>query len=694
MNSSFIGRAHLIVNRRRNRRQALAEMKIRARAIEARPASRRAQLAACGVTVVLIWIVFGQTLAHEFVNYDDKTYVYGNSLVSAGLSWHGLTRAFVDTQTNNWHPLTIISHMIDCQLFDLKAGGHHFTNVLLHTIAALLLFVWLLKVTGRFWSGAFVTVLFAIHPLRVESVAWIAERKDVLSAVFFFLTLGAYARYVRARSLGRYLTMSILFACGLLSKPMLVTIPAVLLLLDYWPLKRIADAKSLWRLTLEKLPLFALSAASSIVALALQVQSPVSVGQLPFGWRLQNALVSCVTYIWQMFWPANLAAFYPHPDNHLAFWQVALAASFLIATSWVVFARRRTRPYLLIGWLWYLIMLLPVIGIIEVGLQGHADRYTYLPQVGLYIALTWFVADVSRSLSHRKEIVATVGSAIVIILSVCAWRQTTFWRNSETLWTRTLAVTTDNDVARTNLGTLLMERGQLDDALSNFQTALAVRSHSEHRHYSLSLALIHDSVGNVLARKGRLDEAIVHLRQAIGLRPDYPDAHYNLGTALFQKGDLDGAIAEWRTTLSIHPYDAGAHTGLGNALVQKGFLGEAADHYEKALQSEPDSILPLNNLAWVMSTGPDDSLRNNEIAVQLAKKANQLSDENNAVFMRTLAAAYAQAGQFEKAIETARRASELAQRQREHELARQIMEDVDLYRRRTPLRDPNLRNAR
>ena len=239
-----------------------------------------------------------------------------------------------------------------------------------------------------------------------------------------------------------------------------------------------------------------------------------------------------------------------------------------------------------------------------------------------------------------------------------------------------------------------MERGQLDIALSSFQTALSVRSRSEHRHYNFSLALIHDSVGNVLARKGRLDEAIVHLRQAIELRPDYPDAHYNLGTALFQKGDLDGAIAQWRTTLSIHPYDAGAHTSLGNALVQKGFLGEAVDHYERALQSEPDSILPLNNLAWVMSTGPDDSLRNDEVAVQLATKANQLSKESNPVFIRTLAAAYAQAGQFEKAIETARRASEQANAQGAHDLAVQIREDVDLYQRRTPFRDPSLRNAR
>src|SRR5438128_4980760 len=348
-------------------------MKVRARAIETRSLSRLALLAVCGIIVVLVWIVFGQTLAHDFVNYDDKTYVFGNSLVEAGLSWHGLGQAFVDTQTNNWHPLTIISHMIDCQFYDLKAGGHHFTNVLLHTVAAVLLFLWLCNITGRFWSSAFVTALFAIHPLRVESVAWIAERKDVLSAVFFFLTLGAYVRYVHARSFGHYLTMSILFAGGLMSKPMLVTTPVVLLLVDYWPLKRIANRKSLWRMTLEKIPLFVLSGAASIVAFALQVQSPVSVGQLPFVWRLENALVTCVTYIWQTFWPADLAVFYPHPDDRLALWQIALAAAFLITTTWIVFILRRNYPYLLFGWLWYLIMLLPVIGIVEVGLQSHAD---------------------------------------------------------------------------------------------------------------------------------------------------------------------------------------------------------------------------------------------------------------------------------------------------------------------------------
>jgi protein O-mannosyl-transferase len=663
------------------------------RATETSSPSRSMQVAICVVIVALIWVVFGQTLGHDFVNFDDKTYVYGNSLVSAGLSWHGLGRAFVDTYTKNWHPLTLISHMIDCQFYDLKAGGHHFTNVLLHTAAAVLLFLWLHSITGRLWSSAFATAIFAIHPLRVESVAWVAERKDVLSALFFFLTLAAYTRYLRTRSFGRYLTMSIFFACGLMSKPMLVTLPLVLLLLDYWPLKRMRDLRSFGQLLLEKLPLFGLALASSAITFALQERSTEAIAQLPLSWRVENALVTCVIYIWQMLWPSDLTVFYPHPDDRLALWQATLAAAFLIATTWIIFALRRTRPYLFVGWLWYLIMLLPVIGIIQVGLQGRADRYTYLPHVGLYIALTWLVADISASLPHRKRALAAIGSAIVIILTACAWKQTTYWRNSETLWRQNLAVTGDNDVALTNLGTLLMERGQLDDALSYFQKALALRSGSEHPHYNLSLALIHDSVGTTLARKGRLDEAITHFWQAIACRADYPDAHYNLGAVLFRKGDFDGAIAEWRKTLSLSPNDPGTHTSLANALVQKGLLREAADHYEIALQSEPDSTLPLNNLAWLMSAGPDDSLRNGAKAVELARKVNRISKQDNPTFIRTLAAAYAEAGQFENAIETAQRASEVANAQGQHGFAVQIQEESDLYRRHLPLRDQSLRNA-
>ena len=674
----------------------------------------RANLGICFSLVAITWLVFGQTLGHDFVNYDDKTYVYGNSLVTGGLTLRGVVRAFADTQTGNWHPLTLISHMLDCQFFGLKPGGHHFTNVILHTVAVVLLFLLLRELTGNFWRSAFVAAIFAIHPLRVESVAWIAERKDVLSAVFFVLTLGAYMRYVRRPTLGRYLTMSILFAAGLMSKPMLVTVPFVLLLLDYWPLERnrkpevsLLRAKAAtaaargqkfntqtWlRLLAEKIPLLALSIGSCVVTFILQERSAGSIAQLPFHWRVQNAIVSYVTYLRQMFWPADLAVFYPHPENHLALWQVVLATAFLVAITLLVFALRRMRPYLLVGWLWYLSMLLPVIGIVEVGLQGHADRYTYLPQIGLYIAIAWLVADLSASFRFRRKILAATAIIMVMALSACAWKQTSHWRNSETLWTHTLAVTQNNDVAHTNLGMFLADRGQLDEALAHLQTALEIRSGGAQPHYDLSLALIHCDLGYALAKKGELDDAIAHLRKAIEFQPDYADAHYNLGTAFFQRGRIDEAIVEWQRTLSIRPNDSGAHTSLGNALVQKGSLREAVLHYQTALEIAPNSILPLNNLAWVRATCPDASLRDGTKAVELAQQADQLSGGKNPIFIRTLAAAYAESGQFNDAIETARRALELAMAQGESDLANQIEQDVDLYRRHAPLRDLSLTNA-
>jgi tetratricopeptide (TPR) repeat protein len=656
--------------------------------------SRWARFAVCTGLIALIWIAFGQTLAYDFVNYDDKTYVYGNSLVSAGLTIHGLLQAFVDTQTTNWHPLTLISHMIDYEIFGLKPGGHHFTNLLLHSIAAVLLFVWLNRITGNMWRSAFVTALFAIHPLRVESVAWIAERKDVLSAAFFFLTLLAYARYTQTRSVGRYLMLSILFACGLMSKPMLVTTPVILLLLDYWPLQRWTDLKSFWRLAIEKLPLFALSTASSIVTFVLQERSMGAIAQLPLAWRLKNAFVSCIVYLGQIFWPSDLAVFYPHPEDTLPLWQVALAGALLIGVTWTAYALRGTRPYLLVGWLWYLVMLFPVIGIVEVGLHGHADRYTYLPHAGIYVAVTWLVADFAISLRLRKEILGAAGAVVVVALAACARKQTTYWRNSETLWKHTLAVTENNDVALTNLANWFMDHDQLDDALSYFQRALAVHSNmSGHQHYNLSHALIYSCVGNVLARKGRLDEAISHFQQAIALRPDYPDPHYNLGVVLLERRDVDGAMAEFRTILALYPKDSEANTALANALVQKGLFQEAADHFEIALKSEPDSALALNNLAWLLSTGPDDSVRNGPRAVELALELNRISNHKNPSFIRTLAAAYAEAGQFGNAAEAAQTASSLARVQGQHSLAARLEQETDLYRGHLPLRDRTLANA-
>ncbi len=671
----------------------------RRQVIEKKSPSRREQVVVCAILVVLVWVVFGQTLKHDFVNYDDKTYVYGNSLVGAGVTAKGLLHAFVDTQTGNWHPLTTISHMLDSQFYGLKAGGHHFTNVILHMCAAILLFILLQEMTtrpggaGNIWPSAFVAALFAVHPLRVESVAWIAERKDVLSAFFFMLTLLAYERYTRKPSAPRYFTMSILLACGLLSKAMLVTVPIVLLLLDYWPLRRITDSRSFGRAALEKIPLAALSAACALITFLLQERSAGSIAQLPLNWRIQNAIVSYVIYIWQTFWPAKLAVFYPHPENHLPLGYVSAAAALLLAITVIVFKWRHRCPYLLVGWLWYLVMLLPVIGIVEVGLQGHADRYTYLPQIGLFLGATWLINDLKIALKVQRRVLLATATVVIAALTVASWKQAANWRNSETLWTHTLAVTTDNDVAHTNFGMFLMERGQLDAALTHFETALQIRSSTAHAHYALTLALIHSDIADVFAREGQLDEAMPHLRQAVDLQPDYANAHYNLGSVLIQKGLVDAAIEEWQKALVIQPNDAGTQTNLGDAFAQKATFREAISHYEKALLIDPDSIFALNNLSWVLATAPDASVRDGARAVELARKANEHSGNANAIFVRTLAAAYAEAGHFPEAIEIAQRASQIAASEGKPALANRISEDVDRYRSALPLRDQGLTNA-
>src|SRR5262249_47391210 len=408
----------------------------------------------------------------------------------------------------------------DCQLYGVNAGGHHFTNVILHTLAVLLLFLVLRQMTGLLWQSAFVAAVFAIHPLHVESVAWIAERKDVLSAVFFMLTLAAYARYARAPSAARYVLVAMLFALGLMAKPMLVTLPFVLLLLDYWPLGRIGGPRpkirrQLQRLFTEKIPLFTLSALSCVATLLAQKQEPKAIDPLPFLWRLKNAVVSCVTYIWQMFWPARLAVFYPHPNNHLPLWQVTLAFAFLISVTLLVISLRKTKAYLLTGWFWYLGMLIPVIGVVQVGEQAHADRYSYLPQIGLYIMITWGVGNlVTESVPRAaRAIVAAAGTIVIVGIGVCAFAQTSYWKNSETLWNHTVAVTDENDVAHNNLGFLFLRRGELDKAISEFEGALNIRSKTRETHYSLGAALIQSNLGNALARKGLINEAIAHFQE-------------------------------------------------------------------------------------------------------------------------------------------------------------------------------------
>ena len=658
--------------------------------------------------VAITWLVFGQTLGHDFVNFDDHVYVYDNALVTKGLTVDGVARAFTHSHARNWHPLTTMSHMLDCQLYGLKAGGHHFTNVLLHTVAVLLLFAVLRDVTGAFWRSAFVAALFAIHPLHVESVAWVAERKDVLSAVFFMLTLGAYVRYVRAPSIGRYVAVAFLFALGLMSKPMLVTLPFVLLLLDYWPLGRFEksssakrkskirfwlDRQPIWRrLILEKIPLLALSAGSCVATLLAQSQRAGSIDQLPLMWRVSNAFASYVTYVWEMFWPAGLAVFYPHPNNRLPIWEIILAIAFLIVVTATALILRKKRPYILTGWFWYLGMFVPVIGFVQVGEQAHADRYTYLPQIGLYLLITWAATDLTAFWRRRRAFLV-IGTVVTIaVLSYRAFIQTSYWKNSENLWTHALSVTSNNDVAHNNLGFLFLRRGELDQAISHFQTALNIRSSNAEAHYNLGAALIHNNLGNALARKGFSDEAISHYQEAVRLRTDYADAHYNFGSVLLQQGRIDEAIAHWQKALAIQPYDGDVHTSLGNALLEKGLVKEAINHYQQALEIAPQDVLSRNNLAWILATSSDASIRNGAKAVVLAEQAVQLSGSKNPIFFRTLAASYAEEGRFSEALAAAERGMEMAAVQGNGSLVNALESEIALYRARSPLRETSPTN--
>ncbi|MFL6505093.1 MAG: tetratricopeptide repeat protein [Candidatus Udaeobacter sp.] len=643
--------------------------------------------------MAVTWVVFGQTLTHDFVNFDDHVYVYENPLVRRGLSAEGITGAFTHTHARNWHPLTTLSHMLDCQLYGLNAGGHHLTNLILHTTSVLLLFLVLKQMTGGLWQSAFVAALLAVHPLHVESVAWIAERKDVLSAVFFMLALCAYARYARAPSKPRYLLVALLFACGLMSKPMLVTLPFVLLLLDYWPLGRFGGQKSevggrLRRLITEKIPLFALSVLSCIVTLFTQRQGPNSIDQLPFLWRLNNTFVSYVTYIWQMFWPVRLAVFYPHPNDRLPLVEVAVAIAFLAGVSLLVIYLRRTKPYLVTGWFWYLAMLVPVLGVVQVGEQAHADRYTYLPQIGLYVMIAWTVGDLLSQSTRVRHALLGVATAITIVtLSMRAVVQTSYWKNSETLWNHTLAVTGENDVAHNNLGFLFLRRGELDKAVSHFEAALNIRSRNTQSHYSLGAALIENNLGNTFARKQLWGEAIDHLQEAVRLRPDYADAYFNLGSVLFQQGRIDEAIAQWQKALEIRPFDAEAHRNVANALRKQGNIKAAIAQYEQALYTNPTDGVALNNLAWILATSSDASMRDGGRAVILAVKAVQASGGRDPTFLRTLAGARAEAGQFGEAVATAEAAKALASTQDRPELISRLEEEIARYRAGIALRE-------
>lgn len=641
-------------------------------------------LAICVCLGLATWAVFGQTLRHDFVNYDDDQYVYANPMVSAGLTIKGVVWAFTRTHWHNWHPLTWISHMLDCEIYGLDAGGHHLTSVLLHATAAILLFLALRRMTACVWRSAFVAALFATHPLHVESVAWVSERKDVLSGVFFGLTLAAYARYVGpATSLGRYLGVAFCFALGLLSKPMLVTLPLILLLLDYWPLGRLSPTAAgvaggpalrlgSWSVSrrplLEKVPLLVLSLASSVATLAAQGGAVQPLERLALSTRIENALVSYAAYLGQSVAPVGLSVFYPHRLD-MPLWKPIAAAVLLALVSAIAFALRRSRPYLLVGWLWYLVMLLPVIGIVQVGAQAQADRYTYLPQIGLFVLVAWAAADLA-STWRRRRVVLGAAAAIVIALSISAAHvQASYWRDSESLWTHALSSTSNNSIAHGNLGAAQLQAGRLDVAIANLERALEIDP---------GYADAHNNLGYALSQQGRLAEAIAQYRMALEIDPHLLRAHYNLGNALLQAGRVQEAFAPYQEALRIDPSYAEVHNNLGIALLSVGRVGEAIAHFQTAIELRPTYVDAHRNLAWVLATGPA-KLRDGVRAVGLAERAYLLSGGALPI-LPTLAASYAEAGRFSDAVRTAEQAIEAAQAQGQEAFARQVQQQLELYR--------------
>ena len=541
--------------------------------------------------------------------------------------------------------------MLDYQLYGLKPGRHHLTNVLLHAAATILLFLVLLRMTRDIWPSAFVAALFAIHPLHVESVAWVSERKDVLSGLFFMLTLVAYVGYAsRPFSLLRYLTVIVLFALGLMAKPMLVTLPFVLLLLDYWPLGRFtkpqlpAAASNLRFLVIEKIPLFLLAAASCVVTILSQGKAVQSIDHVPLSWRISNALVSYAAYLEQFFCPVKLAVLYPHPGDTLPAWKIAAALLVLTGISAGVFLYRRKCPYLLVGWLWYLGMLVPVIGLMQVGQQAMADRYAYLTQIGLYVAFAWGIAYVSRSWPHRRWACGIAAGIILAALIACAQQQTSYWRSSETLWERALACTARNHIAENNLGRALVDHGRADESVAHFQNALAI-----HPNYAEPYC----NLGEYYLKKGRLEEAIAQFEKALQVRPDYTEALNILGNALSRQGRVDDAMAQFTNALEINPDYAEARNNLGNVLLQKGRVEDAIAQFNKAIEINPDYAMPYYNLGNTLANRGqvDEAIAHYEKALEL--------DPNDERFYNNLGAILATRGESAKAAACFRKALQL-----------------------------------
>jgi tetratricopeptide (TPR) repeat protein len=541
--------------------------------------------------VIITLTVFWQTHRFKFTNYDDDKYVSENIHISTGLKWNNIAWVLTNEHVGNWHPLTGLSHMLDCQLFGLNSGRHHLVNLLFHIANTLLLFIVLKQITGAAWKSAFVSTLFAIHPLHVESVAWIAERKDVLSAFFWILTMVAYSRYVKNPKVGRYILTIVLFALGLMSKPMVVTLPFVLLLLDYWPLNRldVRNRRQIYNLFVEKTPFFVLSAASSIITFLVQRSAGAmdTTHHLPLMSRLANAVVSYMLYTVKMVWPTRLAVFYPHPGNKLPHWQVVVAGVSLAAITICVICFAAKHKYLLVGWFWYLGTLVPVIGLVQVGAQAMADRYTYIPLIGLFIIAGWGAEDLLQNWKYRRIALAILSAAIISISSVCTFVQTSYWYDSRTLFEHALKVTTGNYIACDHLALALVGQNKPEEAIDLFHLALQ---------FDPGYAEAYCNLGGAYGKLGRYTEQIEACKKAIKIKPDYAQAYSNLGAAYGQLGRYEEEMEACKKAVQIEPNLASAYYNLGIACGNLKRYQEAIEAYKQVVRIKPDDSQAYCNL--------------------------------------------------------------------------------------------------
>ena len=526
--------------------------------------------------VAVILAVYTQVVSHQFIILDDNRYIRENPMVNQGLTLTGIAWAFTTFHAANWHPLTWLSHMLDCQIFGLNAGSHLLVNALMHAVNCLLLFLFLRRVTGAKWRSAIVAALFALHPLHVESVAWAAERKDTLSTFFGLLSLLAYARYVETPSWKRYALVAVALALGLTAKPMLVTWPFVLLLLDYWPLRRFqwqratgpkGFVRALVPLVREKLPLFCLAAASMVITFIAQSHGGAvrTFVQVPVSLRLSNAVVSCAKYLSRTVWPWDLAVYYPFSPTGVPLWQLVCAIVLLTVITALVLRQASERPYLLMGWLWFVGTLIPVIGLVEVGGAAMADRYHYVPSIGLFIALVFGLSDLAHAFRIDRVITGILTVAALSILACLTAVQIGRWRNSETLFQYTASVIPDNRMIENNLGTILGESGKYDQAEAHFAKALRTKPDFLE---VISDADIRENLGLLMAHQGRLPEAVEQLNEALRLNPNSAEAHTTLGVVLLRSGKAEDSVPHFLAALRLKPDWALARDNLKRAQAQ------------------------------------------------------------------------------------------------------------------------------